>query len=122
MVFVSVTTLAANFAPVWRGFGFFDVFAIFFPAATGIMAGANISGDLADPQEAIPKGTLLAILLTTIVYVGAVWMTGATCVREASGLVAALLSTNESAPVASCQGTNGTGCSYGLLHYAQVGR
>ncbi|KAF7241519.1 Solute carrier family 12 member 1 [Varanus komodoensis] len=62
---------AENFGPDFRGGeGFFSVFAIFFPAATGILAGANISGDLEDPQEAIPKGTMLAILITTIVYVG----------------------------------------------------
>ncbi|XP_015671707.1 solute carrier family 12 member 1 [Protobothrops mucrosquamatus] len=62
---------AENLGPEFRGDeGFFSVFAIFFPAATGILAGANISGDLEDPQEAIPKGTMLAILITTIAYIG----------------------------------------------------
>ncbi|KAG9487863.1 solute carrier family 12 member 2 [Eleutherodactylus coqui] len=76
-----------NFGPDFReGETFFSIFAIFFPAATGILAGANISGDLADPQLAIPKGTLLAILITTIVYAGVAVSVGSCVVRDASGI------------------------------------
>ncbi|KAJ1374248.1 hypothetical protein KIN20_036897 [Parelaphostrongylus tenuis] len=78
----SIRTLTENLLPAFRdGEDFFSVFAVYFPAATGIMAGANISGDLADPQRAIPIGTLLAIAVTTSVYLATVWMTGSTCVR-----------------------------------------
>ncbi|KHJ90358.1 amino acid permease [Oesophagostomum dentatum] len=75
----SVTTMFENLLPSFRDEDFFSVFAVYFPAATGIMAGANISGDLADPQHAIPLGTLLAIAVTTVIYLATVWMTGSTC-------------------------------------------
>ncbi|XP_040023832.2 solute carrier family 12 member 1 [Gasterosteus aculeatus] len=75
-----------NFTPDFRdGESFFSVFAIFFPAATGILAGANISGDLRDPQAAIPKGTLLAILITGVTYLGVALCVSATVVRDATG-------------------------------------
>uniref|UniRef100_A0A4W4G532 Solute carrier family 12 member 3 n=1 Tax=Electrophorus electricus TaxID=8005 RepID=A0A4W4G532_ELEEL len=78
--------MAENFTPNFRdGETFFSVFAIFFPAATGILAGANISGDLKDPQGAIPIGTLLAIFITGITYLGIALCVSATVVRDATG-------------------------------------
>ena len=65
---------------------FFTVFAVFFPAVTGIVAGANLSGDLKDPAVAIPKGTLLAILSTYISYVIYAVMVASCSLRYASGI------------------------------------
>ncbi len=48
---------------------FFLVFAIVFPAFTGMTAGVGLSGDLANPRTSIPRGTLAATLVGMLVYI-----------------------------------------------------
>lgn len=51
-----------------EGMNFWKVFAIYFPAVTGIMAGINMSGDLRNPGHSLARGTLIAILVGFLVY------------------------------------------------------
>jgi amino acid transporter len=57
------------FAKVKDPKDFFVVFAIVFPAFTGMTAGVGLSGDLKNPRKSIPLGTLSATLTGMIVYV-----------------------------------------------------
>ncbi len=48
---------------------FFVVFAIVFPAFTGMTAGVGLSGDLKDPSKSIPLGTTSATIAGMIIYI-----------------------------------------------------
>jgi amino acid transporter len=45
------------------------VFAIVFPAFTGIIAGVGLSGDLKDPRKSIPQGVIIATFMGLIIYI-----------------------------------------------------
>ena len=55
----------------WVDGDFWAVFAIFFPAVTGILAGVGLSGDLKDPSKSIPIGVLSAVAVGLVVYLAA---------------------------------------------------
>lgn len=87
VVVVSVFQGAMQYEPTWwgdfrgspedgfQGIGFWAVFAVFFPASTGIMAGANMSGELTNPRKSIPLGTLSAIGVSMVIYLAlAYWL------------------------------------------------
>nr|XP_036296462.1 solute carrier family 12 member 3 isoform X2 [Pipistrellus kuhlii] len=119
-----------NLVPDWRGpdGSFFGMFSIFFPSATGILAGANISGDLKDPAIAIPKGTLMAIFWTTISYLAISATIGSCVVRDASGN----LNDTVTPGLGGCEGlacgygwnftecAQQQNCHYGLINYYQT--
>jgi len=52
---------------------FFVVFAIIFPAFTGMTAGVGLSGDLENPRKAIPFGTIAGTLSGMIIYAFIAW-------------------------------------------------
>ncbi|XP_006011463.1 solute carrier family 12 member 3-like [Latimeria chalumnae] len=105
-----------NLVPGWKGptSSFFGMFSIFFPTATGILAGANISGDLKDPAVAIPKGTLVSIFWTTLSYLAISATIGSCIVRNASGdMNDTLVPSNRMENNTIMQWCTGLECKYG---------
>ena len=70
--FFGATGATSPHVVVWGEFStapFWAVFAIFFPAVTGIEAGAAMSGDLEDSKKSLPLGMLSAIAVSFVIYV-----------------------------------------------------
>lgn len=97
-ILASFVSIAAGFTPsvavlgpaYLEGLDFWSVFAVFFPAVTGILAGVSMSGDLRDPARSIPRGTLLAVGAGFIVYLLVPAMLAFTVPREELYLATAL--------------------------------
>lgn len=84
---IQAPTLAANYS---QGENFWTVFAVFFPAVTGIAVGASMSGDLKDPSRNIPRGTIISILFTAVIYFATViWLAvhGTSAVLQSNNLI-----------------------------------
>ena len=52
---------------------FFVVFAVCFPAFTGMTQGVNISGDLKNPARSIPLGTMIGTVVGLVIFLGVVY-------------------------------------------------
>ncbi|XP_027493277.1 solute carrier family 12 member 8 [Corapipo altera] len=65
-----------------QGESFFTVFGVFFPAATGVMVGFDMSRDLRKPATNIPLGSLAAIGTSWFLYMVFVFLLGAICTRQ----------------------------------------
>ncbi len=68
-----------------------SIFGVLFPAVTGILAGASMSGDLRKPSKSIPKGTNWSLGFTFVIYAFAFVILAGTVARESfyidSGIV-----------------------------------
>ena len=80
----NTATFASNLGQHYSSeqYDFWVIFAIYFPAVTGIMAGVNMSGDLKDPARSIPLGTLTAIGAGVLVYAVQILVCGGAYARE----------------------------------------
>ncbi|GIY74663.1 solute carrier family 12 member 2 [Caerostris extrusa] len=71
-----------------------------------------------DPQVSIPKGTFLAIIISTLSYIWFAFTSGATVLRDATGNITAAANSTEL--LRDCSGEYLGKCKYGLMNYYEV--
>ncbi|MBF0430862.1 MAG: Na-K-Cl cotransporter [Fibrobacteria bacterium] len=85
VIFASLFSFLLGKAPdiqvgaVWgefKEYSFWALFAIFFPAVTGIEAGAAMSGELKNPKKSLPLGILGSVGISLVLYVGIAYWYG----------------------------------------------
>lgn len=59
------TSLVSSVAP---SLGFWGIFAIFFPAMTGVESSVSLSGDIRNPSRSLPIGTITAMVTAYLIY------------------------------------------------------
>ncbi len=73
LIFIGANPIGRNISvPIINsveGIPFWSLFAIFFPAVTGLMSGIGMSGELTDPKKQIPKGIISGLIFTTLIYI-----------------------------------------------------
>ncbi|XP_054165820.1 bumetanide-sensitive sodium-(potassium)-chloride cotransporter-like [Oppia nitens] len=57
-----------NLLPQWNGYHFLSIFGIYMSALCGDFTGVTMSSSLKNPKVAIPKGSLLAVFTSQIIY------------------------------------------------------
>jgi len=67
------TRIPGNNFGFFNGASFFVMFAICFPAFTGMTAGVGLSGDLRNPCKSIPLGTMGGTITGLVVYIFILW-------------------------------------------------
>jgi amino acid transporter len=94
LIVVSLVVLFMGGGDWWNNFGsahlitddawpsFWWLFALFFPAMTGLQAGIGLSGELTDPKRQIGKGVLWAIGLTTLIYIAVAFWLGVVATNQ----------------------------------------
>jgi len=107
MVGASSALLAENWVPDYiEGYDFFWCLSVFFPAATGIMAGANMSAEIKNPHYSIPYGTLGAVVMAGVVYCFLAVMIGSSVQRA-----------SDDSPDSCVRGEQAEGCAGLLFDY-----
>uniref|UniRef100_A0A0K0FNR5 Solute carrier family 12 member 3 n=1 Tax=Strongyloides venezuelensis TaxID=75913 RepID=A0A0K0FNR5_STRVS len=117
---ISWKVISDNLWPDFRnGNSFITVFGVYFPAMTGIMAGANMSGDLKDASKSIPIGTMTAIAATTGIYSWSMLLSAVASVRDSDGVTPPMYSniTGQFIPP-PCRLDNS--CKFGLANDYQI--